>query len=110
MSFEHCNDLHDTSLNAVRSFNQIHKARIGCRFTVIRSIRKGRIDQDIGRHKCFDKITGLMLKRNKLDLFSQAVVFVSGRIASEIMTKIIRMGVGVPVSKSTPTTAEVKLA
>ena len=66
--------------------------------------------EDIGRHNCFDKITGLMLKENKLDLFSQAIVFVSGRISSEIMTKIIRMGVGVLVSKSTPTTAAVKLA
>ncbi len=66
--------------------------------------------EDIGRHNCFDKITGLMLKQNKLDSFSGAVVFVSGRISSEIMTKIIRMGVPVLVSKSTPTTAAVKLA
>ena len=66
--------------------------------------------EDIGRHNCFDKITGLMLKENKLDIFGQAVVFVSGRISSEIMTKIIRMGVPVLVSKSTPTTAAVKLA
>jgi len=66
--------------------------------------------EDIGRHNCFDKITGLMLKNDKQDLFNQAVVFVSGRISSEIMTKIIRMGVPVLVSKSTPTTAAVKLA
>jgi FdhD protein len=66
--------------------------------------------EDIGRHNCFDKITGLMLKENKLDLFGKSVVFVSGRISSEIMAKIIRMGVPVLVSKSTPTTAAVKLA
>ncbi len=66
--------------------------------------------EDIGRHNCFDKITGLMLKENKLDLFSQAAVFVSGRISSEIMAKIIRMGVPILVSKSTPTSAAVKLA
>jgi FdhD protein len=66
--------------------------------------------EDIGRHNCFDKITGLMLKENKLDLFGGAVVFVSGRISSEIMTKIIRMGVPILVSKSTPTAAAVKLA
>ena len=66
--------------------------------------------EDIGRHNCFDKITGLMLKENKLDLFGKGVVFVSGRISSEIMTKIIRMGVPILVSKSTPTTAAVKLA
>jgi FdhD protein len=66
--------------------------------------------EDIGRHNCFDKITGLMLKEGKLALFSKAVIFVSGRISSEIMTKIIRMSVPVLVSKSTPTTAAVKLA
>ena len=66
--------------------------------------------EDIGRHNCFDKITGLMLKEDKLDLFSRSVVFVSGRISSEIMAKIIRMGVPVLVSKSTPTSAAVKLA
>lgn len=66
--------------------------------------------EDIGRHNCFDKITGLMMKENRLDLFDQAIIFVSGRISSEIMTKIIRMGVPVLVSKSTPTTAAVKLA
>jgi FdhD protein len=66
--------------------------------------------EDIGRHNCFDKISGLMLKEGRLDLFNQSVVFVSGRISSEIMAKIIRMGVPVLVSKSTPTTAAVKLA
>lgn len=68
------------------------------------------LTEDIGRHNCFDKITGLMLKKGKLDLFDNALVFVSGRISSEIIAKIIRMGVQVLVSKSTPTTAAVKLA
>ena len=66
--------------------------------------------EDIGRHNCFDKITGLMLREGKQNLFGEAIVFVSGRISSEIMAKIIRMGVPVLVSKSTPTTAAVKLA
>ena len=68
------------------------------------------LTEDIGRHNCFDKVTGLMLKENRMDLFGQSIVFVSGRISSEIMAKIIRMGVPVLVSKSTPTTAAVKLA
>ena len=66
--------------------------------------------EDIGRHNCFDKITGLLLKQGKMDLFGSAVIFVSGRISSEIMAKVIRMGVPVLVSKSTPTTAAVRLA
>lgn len=68
------------------------------------------LTEDIGRHNCFDKMTGILLKLNKLDLFGSGIVFVSGRISSEIMAKIIRMGVPVLVSKSTPTTAAVKLA
>ncbi len=66
--------------------------------------------EDIGRHNCFDKITGLMLKSGQMDSFDQAIILVSGRISSEIMTKVIRMGVPILVSKSTPTTAAVKLA
>jgi FdhD protein len=68
------------------------------------------LTEDIGRHNCFDKMTGILFKQDKLDLFGKGIVFVSGRISSEIMAKIIRIGVPVLVSKSTPTTAAVKLA
>lgn len=68
------------------------------------------LTEDIGRHNCFDKMTGILLKLNHMDLFSKGIVFVSGRISSEIMAKIIRIGVPVLVSKSTPTSAAVKLA
>jgi FdhD protein len=68
------------------------------------------LTEDIGRHNCFDKMTGILLKQDRLDLFGTGIVFVSGRISSEIMAKIIRIGVPVLVSKSTPTTASVKLA
>jgi FdhD protein len=82
----------------------------GVHSVLFHTINYEKLIEDIGRHNCFDKITGLMLKEGKLDLFANAVVFVSGRISSEIMTKIIRMGVPVLVSKSTPTTAAVRLA
>ena len=68
------------------------------------------LTEDIGRHNCFDKMTGTLLRLNRLDLFKEGIVFVSGRISSEIMAKIIRIGVPVLVSKSTPTSAAVKLA
>jgi FdhD protein len=55
-------------------------------------------------------MTGIMLKEDRLDLFGRGIVFVSGRISSEIMAKIIRIGVPVLVSRSTPTTAAVRLA
>lgn len=68
------------------------------------------LNEDIGRHNCFDKITGILLKEGKLNLTQRGVVFISGRISSEIMTKVIRLGTPVLVSRSTPTTAAVRLA
>lgn len=68
------------------------------------------LNEDIGRHNCFDKITGILLKDGKLDLALNSVVYVSGRISSEIMTKVVRLGTPVLVSRSTPTSAAVKLA
>jgi FdhD protein len=67
-------------------------------------------NEDIGRHNCFDKITGVLLRNNKMNLVGDAILFVSGRVSSEIITKVIRMGVPVLVSRSTPTAAAVNLA
>jgi FdhD protein len=67
-------------------------------------------NEDIGRHNCFDKITGVLLRNNKMTLVGNAILFVSGRVSSEIITKVIRMGVPVLVSRSTPTAAAVNLA
>lgn len=67
-------------------------------------------NEDIGRHNCFDKIVGVLLKNNKMNLVENAVLFVSGRVSSEIITKVIRMGAPVLVSRSTPTAAAVNLA
>lgn len=68
------------------------------------------LNEDIGRHNCFDKIVGVLLRNNKMNLVENATLFVSGRVSSEIMTKVIRMGVPVLVSRSTPTSAAVNLA
>jgi len=67
-------------------------------------------NEDIGRHNCFDKITGVLLRKNKMNLVENAILFVSGRVSSEIITKVIRMGVPVLVSRSTPTAAAVNFA
>ena len=103
----------DTILNLMTDFvtrSKIFASVGGVHSVLLHTTDYEILIEDIGRHNCFDKITGLMLKENKLDIFGQSVVFVSGRISSEIMTKIIRMGVPILVSKSTPTTAAVKLA
>lgn len=66
--------------------------------------------EDIGRHNCIDKIAGILLKLNKLQIAKEGIAFISGRVTSEIMTKVIRLGVPVVVSKSTPTIAAIRLA
>jgi FdhD protein len=65
---------------------------------------------DIGRHNCFDKITGILLMENQLELAAEGIVFVSGRLTSEMLMKMIRLGVPVAVSKSSPSTAAIQLA
>ena len=45
-----------------------------------------------------------------MDLVKDGLLFVSGRVSSEIITKVIRMGVPVLVSRATPTAAAVNLA
>jgi FdhD protein len=67
-------------------------------------------NEDIGRHNCFDKIAGVLLKEDKMDLVGKGMMFVSGRVSSEIITKVIRLGVPVLISRSTPTAAAVHLA
>lgn len=67
-------------------------------------------NEDIGRHNCFDKIGGVLLKKQKMELVQDGMLFVSGRVSSEIITKVIRLGVPVLVSRSTPTAAAVNLA
>jgi FdhD protein len=67
-------------------------------------------NEDIGRHNCFDKIGGVLMKNQKMALVQTGMLFVSGRVSSEIITKVIRLGVPVLVSRSTPTAAAVALA
>lgn len=68
------------------------------------------LNEDIGRHNCFDKITGILLKEGRLNLAPSSILFVSGRVSSEIMTKALRLGTPILVSRSTPTTSAIRLA
>jgi len=66
--------------------------------------------EDIGRHNCIDKIVGILLRDNKIRYITQGLMLSSGRISSEIMSKIIRMRIPIYVSRTTPTESAVKLA
>jgi FdhD protein len=63
---------------------------------------------DIGRHNALDKIYGYCIK-NKVPMDDKVIVF-SGRISSEILLKVAKIGCAVVLSKSAPTELALKLA
>ena len=63
---------------------------------------------DIGRHNALDKIYGYCLKNN-LSIQDKIVVF-SGRISSEILLKVAKIGCEIVLSKSAPTELALQLA
>ncbi len=63
---------------------------------------------DIGRHNALDKIYGFCL-RNKISIKDKIIVF-SGRISSEILLKVSKIGCGIVLSKSAPTELALQLA
>ncbi|WP_088035971.1 formate dehydrogenase accessory sulfurtransferase FdhD [Evansella clarkii] len=63
---------------------------------------------DIGRHNALDKIYGHCLLNN-VSLKEKIIVF-SGRISSEVLLKVSKIGVGIILSKSAPTTLAIELA
>lgn len=63
---------------------------------------------DIGRHNALDKIFGHCII-NKIPLKDKVIVF-SGRISSEVVLKVAKIGTGILISKSAPTTLGIDLA
>lgn len=63
---------------------------------------------DIGRHNALDKIYGHMLE-NRMHAHDKLIAF-SGRISSEVLLKIAKIGCGILLSKSAPTDLALNLA
>ncbi|MBP1948689.1 formate dehydrogenase accessory sulfurtransferase FdhD [Virgibacillus litoralis] len=63
---------------------------------------------DIGRHNALDKLYGYILQ-NRITLKNKCVLF-SGRISSEVVLKVSKIGAGLLVAKSAPTDLALKLA
>ncbi|MED1467695.1 formate dehydrogenase accessory sulfurtransferase FdhD [Bacillus salipaludis] len=63
---------------------------------------------DIGRHNALDKIYGYCL-RNNISIGEKIIVF-SGRISSEILLKVSKIGCEIVLSKSAPTELALQLA
>ena len=63
---------------------------------------------DIGRHNALDKLYGYILK-NHIPLKDTCILF-SGRISSEVVLKVSKIGIGLLLAKSAPTDLALKLA
>ncbi|WP_134701790.1 formate dehydrogenase accessory sulfurtransferase FdhD [Ammoniphilus sp. YIM 78166] len=63
---------------------------------------------DIGRHNALDKIFGYCLQ-HRISPKDKIMVF-SGRISSEVLLKVAKIGIGIVLSKSAPTTLALDLA
>jgi FdhD protein len=63
---------------------------------------------DIGRHNAVDRLFGRALLE-KLD-FSTKMLLTSGRISSEIVSKVARRNIGLLVSRSAPTSSAIELS
>jgi FdhD protein len=66
------------------------------------------ICEDIGRHNTLDKLAGKMFLENISG--ENKAVATSGRISSEMLQKVATMGVGVVISRTSPTSLSVQLA
>jgi len=64
--------------------------------------------EDIGRHNIFDKLYGKVLEE-AIAVDNKLLVF-SGRISSEILIKVSKMGIPCVVAKSVPTTLALGMA
>lgn len=64
--------------------------------------------EDIGRHNALDKVIGYGLKEH-LDL-TKCIVYSSGRIPTDMITKAIQAGIPVLASKASPTKQAIDLA
>ncbi|MDZ5713297.1 formate dehydrogenase accessory sulfurtransferase FdhD [Jeotgalibacillus haloalkalitolerans] len=63
---------------------------------------------DIGRHNALDKIYGHCLRQN-ISVKNKVIVF-SGRLSSEILLKVAKIGCEMVISKSAPTERALELA
>jgi FdhD protein len=63
---------------------------------------------DIGRHNALDKIYGHSLV-NRIGMKDKIIAF-SGRISSEVLLKVSKIGCGILLSKSAPTSLAIELA
>lgn len=63
---------------------------------------------DIGRHNALDKLYGFALQHNLA--IEQKVITFSGRLSSEVLLKVAKIGVGIVLANSAPTALALDMA
>lgn len=66
------------------------------------------ITEDIGRNNALDKIAGFCMRQGWPT--RNCILLVTGRVSSEILHKVARMGVPIVISRTSPTSLSVQLA
>ena len=92
-----------------REDGALHRNTSGTHSCYIR-LGDGRIlsFEDIGRHNALDKAVGAMLLEGAEP--AECMLFTTGRVAADMVTKVAGAGVPVLISKAVPTDAAVRLA
>lgn len=108
-------DLRLAASDCFRLMERLHRAsplfaRTGGVHNAALATREGleAVRTDIGRHNTLDKLYGYSLQ-NGVPLGRRLVVF-SGRVSSEVLLKVAKMGCPVLLSKSAPTALALELA
>ena len=105
ISVEDCFRLMNNMQVSAQTFHQtggVHNAALCDRNGIVLS------RMDIGRHNALDKIYGYCLK-NRITILDKILVF-SGRLSSEILLKVAKIGCEVILTKSAPTELALTLA
>lgn len=64
--------------------------------------------EDIGRHNTLDKIAGMCLRQNIWP--DRRILLTTGRISSEMLQKAVRLGAGILISRTSPSSLSIELA
>ncbi|ARI77711.1 formate dehydrogenase accessory sulfurtransferase FdhD [Halobacillus mangrovi] len=102
---DQCTKLMDNFQEGARMFQRtggVHQAALGTKDGIEVQFA------DIGRHNALDKLYGYTIK-NRVRLKDKVIIF-SGRISSEVLLKVSKMGIGCLLSKSAPTDLALQLA